>query len=109
MTPPYDSVHRGQTATLFITGEGQVRPSLATGSSPSSVTSLARLPKPALPVSLTIGSSQATLPFIGIPSGLVGVTQINFQVPADAPLGVQPVVVTVGSASSLPVNITVLP
>jgi uncharacterized protein (TIGR03437 family) len=38
--------------------------------------------------------------YVGIPSWSVGPLQINFQVPPNAPLGVQPVVVTVGSASS---------
>jgi uncharacterized protein (TIGR03437 family) len=38
--------------------------------------------------------------FIGIPSGLVGVTQINYTVPSGISTGVQPVVVTVGGAAS---------
>ncbi|MDQ6665791.1 MAG: hypothetical protein M3Z23_15535, partial [Acidobacteriota bacterium] len=61
------------------------------------------------PVSLTVGGVPATVVFTGIPSGLVGVTQVNFQVPPGVPLGVQPVVVTVGGASSPPVNVTVTP
>jgi subtilase family serine protease len=32
-----------------------------------------------------------------IPSGLVGVTQINFQIPQNVPMGPQPVVVTIGA------------
>ena len=36
----------------------------------------------------------------GIPTALVGVLQINYQVPSGVTPGVQPVVVTVGSASS---------
>ncbi|MBZ5607510.1 MAG: hypothetical protein LAP38_04580 [Acidobacteriia bacterium] len=44
---------------------------------------------------------------MGIPPGLVGVTQINFQIPPDAPLGAQPVVVTVGDVPSAPVTLTV--
>jgi uncharacterized protein (TIGR03437 family) len=46
--------------------------------------------------------------FAGIPTGLVGMTQIDFAVPANAPLGPQPVVVTVGSVSAPPVTLTVL-
>jgi uncharacterized protein (TIGR03437 family) len=38
--------------------------------------------------------------YVGIPSWSVGTLQINFQVPPNAPLGVQPVVVTVGAAAS---------
>lgn len=96
---------RGQILTIFITGEGQVTPSVATGATPAA----GLFPAPQLPVSLTIGGMRAELPFVGIPTGLVGVTQINFQVPATAPLGVQPLIVTVGESSSAPVNFTVNP
>jgi uncharacterized protein (TIGR03437 family) len=101
------SGQRGQTVTMFITGEGQVRPSLATGSTPSSKTPLAQLPKPRLAVAVTVGGVPAAIPFIGIVSGLVGVTQVNFTIPNGVPIGVQPVVVTVGTAASAPANITV--
>ncbi len=104
---PFSSAARGQITTLFITGEGQVSPSLADGTTPSSSTPTSRLPKPKLPVTLTVAGQNATIDFIGIPSGLVGVTQINYEVPANTPLGVQPVVVTVGTAASPPANLTV--
>jgi len=39
----------------------------------------------------------------------VGVTQINFTVPATAPLGKQQVIVTVGDAASVAANFTVTP
>jgi uncharacterized protein (TIGR03437 family) len=104
---PLSSGVRGQDTTIYITGEGQVTPSLATGSAPSSNTPLARLPKPLLPYSVTVGGIQAAIDFIGIPAGLVGVTQINFKVPSSVPPGVQPVVVTVGTASSNSANLTV--
>jgi uncharacterized protein (TIGR03437 family) len=45
--------------------------------------------------------------FAGIASGLVGVTQVNFIIPPGVPNGPQPVVVTVGSASSAPATITI--
>jgi uncharacterized protein (TIGR03437 family) len=104
---PFSSAAPGQITTLFITGEGQVSPSLATGTTPSSGTPLSRLPKPQLPVTLTVAGQSATIDFIGIPSGLVGVTQINYEVPASTPLGVQPVVVTVGGVASQTANLTV--
>lgn len=106
-TVPYSSGSRGQTYTLFITGEGQVIPSLATGSAPSLSTPVANLPKPVLPVSVTLGGKDCTVLFAGIPYNLVGVTQINFTVPADAPTGVQDVIVTVGTAPSKPAKFTV--
>jgi uncharacterized protein (TIGR03437 family) len=106
---PSRTASPGQEVTLFITGEGQVTPSLATGATPAKGTPTAQLPKPRLPVSMTVGGLPATIDFIGIPSGLVGVTQINFTVPAGIAPGVQPVVVTVGSAASPPATITITP
>ena len=106
---PISSAARGQTVTLFITGEGKVTPTLADGATPSPRTPSTQLPKPVQAVSLTVGGvAVATpLPFVGIPNGFVGVTQVNYTVPQTAPLGVKPVVVTVGTASSLPAYITV--
>ena len=49
---------------------------------------------------VTIGGLPATIDFIGIPSGLVGVTQINFTIPSGASIGTQPVVVTFGGVRS---------
>ena len=104
---PFSTARRGQASTLFITGEGQVRPSLATGGTPAAGTAVARLPKPVQTVAMTIAGQPVTILFDGIPSGFVGVTQVNFQVPADAPLGSQQVVVTVGGVASAPANLTI--
>jgi uncharacterized protein (TIGR03437 family) len=49
---------------------------------------------------MTIGGVTAHMEYVGIPSWSVGTLQINFTVPLNVPLGVEPVVVTVGSASS---------
>jgi uncharacterized protein (TIGR03437 family) len=106
-TVPARSGARGQTLLLFITGEGQVSPPLATGTSPAPTTPVTLLPRPQLFAKLSIGGVNAPIAFIGIPSGLVGVTQINFQVPPDAPLGDQPVVVTIGTVDSPPAKLTV--
>ena len=106
-TVPYTSGSRSQTLALYITGEGQVSPALATGSAPAAATPLNQLPKPVLPVSLTIGGKDAPISFVGIPYGLVGVTQINFTVPPDVASGEQPVVVTVGTAASKPARFNV--
>jgi uncharacterized protein (TIGR03437 family) len=91
---------RGQDIDMYITGEGAVRPSLATGSTPSASTPLANLPKPRQNVTVTVGGAPATIDFIGIPPGLVGVTQINIKIPDSISPGPQPVVVTVGAVQS---------
>jgi uncharacterized protein (TIGR03437 family) len=56
---------------------------------------------------VTVGGVPATIEFIGVPVGLVGVTQINFYVPSSITDGTQPVVVTVGGEASAPAYLTV--
>jgi uncharacterized protein (TIGR03437 family) len=107
VSAPFSSAGRGQTTTLFITGEGQTNPGLADGTTPAVGTPTDQLPRPVLPVTVTVGGQTASTSFVGIPPGLVGVTQINYQVPANAPLGVQPVVVTVGTVASPAANLNV--
>jgi uncharacterized protein (TIGR03437 family) len=100
---PNPSGSRGQIYTLFVTGAGQVSPPVSTGAAPAGT----QAPTPLLSVSMTIGGIAAPTDYIGIPSWSVGTVQINFTVPPNAPVGVQPVVVTVGSASSAAANFTV--
>jgi len=106
---PNSTGKRGDTLLAFITGEGLVSPMLATGASPFIDTPLALLPQPLLAVGVTVGGLPAPIAFAGIPPGLAGVTQINFVVPGSAPLGVQPVVVTVGGVASPPASLTITP
>jgi uncharacterized protein (TIGR03437 family) len=105
---PLTSVQQGQIVVAYITGDGDQTPSLATGATPASTTAVQNLPKARLPLSVSVGGVDAGTPkFYGMPSGFVGVTQINFQVPANAPLGKQDVVVTVGGVPSNAVSLTV--
>jgi uncharacterized protein (TIGR03437 family) len=104
---PTASASRGQTLMLFMTGEGDVYPWLATGVAPTPDIPVDQLPAPRLSYSMTVGGVPVTPVFIGIPYFLVGVTQINFTIPQSVPLGPQPVVVTVGDNSSDPAWLTV--
>jgi len=104
---PSTSIARGKIGTLFITGAGSVTPQVSTGAAPPSGTPLANLPKPTQDVSVTVGGVQAPTQFVGIPYGLVGVTQINYQVPTGIGIGTQPVVVKVGGVSSAPASLNV--
>ncbi len=97
---PFSSARPGDSLVMFITGEGDTSPALDTGAPPASGTPLNQLPAPRQPLTMTVGGIPVTPFFVGIPYGLVGVTQINFTVPRNAPNGVQPVVVTVGGVSS---------
>ena len=56
---------------------------------------------------MTVGGAQSAVPFIGIPAGLVGVIQVNYQVPSQVTVGTQPVVVTVGGVASPSVSLRV--
>jgi uncharacterized protein (TIGR03437 family) len=49
----------------------------------------------------------ATIDFVGTTDWAAGTTEIDFEVPANAPLGPQPVVVTVGNVASAPVTLNV--
>ncbi len=97
----------GGVLVLYMTGEGDLNPAIVTGVSPSPATALNMLPAPRLPLTVTVGGIQAAIQFAGLPPFLVGVTQVNFTVPANVPAGVQPVVVTSNGVASTPVNITV--
>ncbi len=104
---PSTSAARGQTITLFITGAGVLTPQLATGAAPSAQTALANLPRPAQNASVTVAGINAPIAFIGDTPGLVGVVQINYQVPANVPTGTQPVVVSIGGVASQSALLTV--
>ena len=106
---PFPSARRGQPILLFVTGEGETSPMVPTGNPPASTTLLNLLPKPRATFAMTVGGVPVTPFFIGIPYGLVGVTQVNFTVPTNAPLGPQPVVVTIGGIASKAATLTVSP
>ena len=106
LVPTATAAH-GQEIAFYITGTGAVSPAISTGAAPAASTPLANLPMPVQPTTVTIGGTQATIDFIGIPSGLVGVTQINVQVPNGISTGAQQVVVTVGGIASAAATVTI--
>jgi uncharacterized protein (TIGR03437 family) len=83
----------GSTISLYVTGEGVESPALTTGkpatSSPQS--------HPILPVNVVIGGQIASVSFAGSAPTLIGLMQVNVQVPAQVvPGNVVPVVVSLG-------------
>jgi uncharacterized protein (TIGR03437 family) len=104
---PTAAAAAGQEIAFYVTGVGAVLPAISDGAAPAASTALADLPIPAQPTTVIMGGALATIDFIGIPPGLVGVTQINVQVPNGLPSGAQPVVVTVGGVASAPATITI--
>lgn len=103
---PSSSGTPGQILTLFVTGEGQVRPAIPDGAAPANNNST-----PTQALSLTVGGVPVPaedIKYSGIPTWSVGVLQINFVVPPTVAAGKQPVVVTLGGVASPPayINIT---
>ena len=99
---PNGSAIRGQITTLYITGAGSMTPRIPTGEAAGPGTSIANLPQPVQTTTVTIGGVPTPIIFIGAPANLVGVTQVNFQIPDKVGIGVQSVIVTVGGVSSAP-------
>jgi uncharacterized protein (TIGR03437 family) len=104
---PTSSAAPGQEVAFYITGVGIVSPAIPDGAAPGASTAIADLPAPAQKTTVTIGGTSAAIDFIGIPWGLVGVTQINVQVPNGIPAGAQAVLVTVDGTASAPATITI--
>jgi len=92
---------RGAIAVLYATGEGLTTPAGITGSV-SRHDLVADYPAPSLPVEVTVGGAQAEIVYAGAaPHATAGLLQVNFRVPANAPLGdAVPIVLTVGDACS---------
>ena len=93
----FNSAAKGSVVILYLTGEGQTSPSGVDGRLAVDST----LPKPSLPVGVTIGGQVAEVLYAGAaPTYLAGLMQVNVRVPAAVASGAQPVLVTVGSATS---------
>jgi uncharacterized protein (TIGR03437 family) len=92
-----ESAARGAEIAFYITGQGDVSPAIASN---TAIAPPAALPKPLLPVSVTIGGIPATVAYAGLPYYFEGLTQINVIVPTGLTTGPQPVVVTVGGVAS---------
>jgi uncharacterized protein (TIGR03437 family) len=100
---PAQTLSPGQVGTVYVTGVGAVSPAVPDGSAPTP----AQVPKPRQAVTVTVGGVTAQTSYDAIPSWSVGVLQINFTIPSNAPTGRQPVVVSVGTVHSPPAYITI--
>jgi uncharacterized protein (TIGR03437 family) len=101
------SATAGQELVLYITGEGDVTPTLATGATPAPSSNASEYPMPRQTVTVSLGGLPVALQFQAIPSGLAGATQIDFVVPPGIGPGAQQLVVTVGGVSASPLNLTI--
>lgn len=88
---------RDSIGVLYMTGEGALTPPGVDGEVTSTIK------RPIAPVSIRVGGVEVTnIAFVGAAPGLVqGVTQINFTIPATAPVGSAiPIEVTIGGNRS---------
>ena len=96
---------RGQTIPIYVTGAGAVSPAVVTGSTPSANTT----PTPTQSVTVSVGGVRASsaYAYIGVPVWAIGLIQINFTVPATAPLGSQPVLVMINGTVSAAAKVVI--
>ena len=91
---------KGSVVSIYATGEGETDPQVADGR----LATPQVLPRPKLPVEVTIGGMRAEVLYAGAAPGLVvGLLQVNARVPANVASGsAVPVILTIGTASSPP-------
>lgn len=94
---------RNDVVQIFVNGLGPVDNQPASGE-PSPTEPLART---RVGPDVTIGGQRADVSFSGMTPGTVGLYQVNARIPANAPSGLQPVVITAGGIASKPVSIPV--
>ena len=93
----------GQVVQLYANGLGPVDHPPATGE-PASASPLSHtltLPE------VTIAGQAATVQFSGLAPGFPGLYQVNVEVPAGVPSGVQPVVIKINGVDSPAANLPV--
>jgi minor extracellular serine protease Vpr len=94
---------RGRTVQIYANGLGPVDNQPASGEvAPAQPLARTRV----LPT-VTIGGRQANVVFSGLAPGNVGLYQLNVVVPADAPTGTQPVVISANGITSKSTNLVI--
>lgn len=94
---------RGRVAQIYVNGLGPTDTPVASGE----VTPSGRLYRTKIMPSVTIAGQDAQVIFSGLAPGNVGLYQINVVVPANAPTGIQPVVITSNGIASKQTNLAI--
>jgi len=98
-----NSAKRGGIISLYVNGLGAVDNQPASGE-PGPLSPLAQV---RVTPTVTVGGRLAEVFFAGLAPNFVGLYQMNIRVPADAPTGSQPVVITAGGVPSKAANLLV--
>ena len=100
---PGNPAPRGSVLIAYLTGQGPLSIRMATGQAAP----LSPLVAATSAVAATIGGVAARVLFLGLTPGLVGVAQANILVPAESPMGQQPLVITIGGQASNTVFVSI--
>jgi uncharacterized protein (TIGR03437 family) len=95
---------RGSVIMLYATGLGPTSPAGITGKAAPHAEPLAVTMAQYWPT-VTIGGVSAHVEFSGLAPWFVGLWQVNVTVPANAPTGEQPLVLTTGGSRANPVTV----
>jgi uncharacterized protein (TIGR03437 family) len=95
---PGNAAARGSFATMYITGEGALNPAGASGT----IATASQLRRVVAPVQVRVGGRDAQVIFAGaVPTVVLGLAQVSFFIPNDAPTGANVAVeVIVGGVAS---------
>ncbi len=96
LNSPSNPAPRGGILIAYLTGPGPLSIPVPTGqAAPSNP-----LAQATSPVIATIGGVPATVLFLGLTPGLVGVAQANILAPAEAPVGDQTLLISIGGQAA---------
>ena len=93
----------GQVLTVYFTGPGVVAPAWASGRAAPAFHPV-RVPSP---TTVTIGGVPATIQFIGLAPGMVGVGQLNIYAGDGTPSGKQTLLITINGFMSNPADVAI--
>ena len=103
LVPEQQPLMRGEFATIYASGLGRVtnRPATGAAASDSPLSSVEE------EVGVTLADVPCEIQFAGLSPNFAGIYQLIFLVPADAPTGLQDLVVTVGGVPSPAIKLPV--
>ena len=103
---PGNPAGKGSVIQIYATGEGQTNPPGVDGRIAND--SLANLPRPVAPFSISIGGKAAAYTYAGTaPQSFEGFFQVDAVIPATVASGNAPVILTIGGVASPALNVAV--